>query len=844
MTREIKLYKGYNRLQGPVIDWCNRLHDTEVQSLDLYISQHIRPTGLGSSVVAKLLDGSRYCLKRKVKSFQELIPEFVDTIEPLHISHPVVSESSLVNIQFKSGSRPSLQFILAVCHGVQTRYGLFRASEVIAGSDFFALAITLSVARKCINHRTIAHTPTSTGSPLKRLWRDVHDFIQNEDYTFWGDTIAEHTKNITRELVYKSARKNVAALLHCNRPQYVAASVVSRVEVLARRKELSEPTLWDEAWDKHWQEVWCDYQAYVGTGPAVVSTSSSDRNVSGRTLRLDINGRTTGGIAGRTISKIPVTDGDTILLDVLLKGLYPELDCSDSEKGKANRDEAQAATNLNSPISDPSPTNTRLSRRQMPEPKIWPGYGLVVIQDQGDNVVWASPREMAVEMAWEKAWDISVAQGEQAAKNIQEKNNGVFQQISTDLQDNPQNTDLPTPVGKAIRIFPFQKGPSRPTKAVSLFINNAKRRSRIGHPQNNLGLELLPETPPQPAQPAKPNLIQDGTSLRNSGLPRILIPPKEHPSIPTADTSASKNIGRMLSDALLSPRIPLDPDDKHAFQLSIQERRYLERKEAARVQAKEAVSVNNSKSKRPKPPNNGSEGAWELINPGLQSKPTLEDLAEQEVQKLLAQSGQSNSQNSSELATKSESIRKGFMETWERAWKESWDAAWGEVWETTWNAAVARGVEFGAELVLDHDPDLVRGKYEQLQTMPSYEAMEASLEHETCLGTLEQFRIMMKELYHLYELLHHSVSDSRNNRIDITVTRPRKSARESSTENESKSVSYFELQKWIEEEFIDPKFGGISQAHAQRLFKRGIAEVWNSISRIGEGALPINMSEG
>ncbi|KAG8760020.1 hypothetical protein FRC11_001083 [Ceratobasidium sp. 423] len=758
-----------------------------------------------------LLDGSRYCLKRKIKSFHELIPESVDTIEPLYTPYPAESEPALVNMQFKSGSRPSLQFILAVCHGVQTRRGLFRAPEIIAGSDFFALAITLNVARKCINHRAIAHTPTSTGSPLKRLWRDVYDFIQNEDYTFWGDTIAEHTKNITRELVYKLARKNVGALLHCNRSQYIAASVVSRVEVLARRKELSEPTLWDEAWNGRWQQLWCDYQAPVGTGSVIGSTPSSDRNASRRTMRLDINGRTPGGIAGRTISKIPVTDDNTILLDVLLKGLYPDsaLGHSDGEKGKeANRNKAG-------------------------------GYGLVVIQDQEDNVIWASPREMAVEMAWEKAWDISVAQGEQAAKDIQEKENSAFQRISTDLQDKSRNTDSPTSLGKSSQTFPSQKSPNRPIKAVSRFINNAKRRQKISYSQNHLGLEL-PATTPQPAQPAKSSPIQDRTSPHNSGLPRILIPLGEPSS--TAGASASKNIGRILSDALLSPRVPLDPDDKNAFQLSIQERRYLERKEAVRIQAREAVNTNYSKGERPKPPNNGSEGAWKLTNPGLHSKPTLEELADQEVQKFLAYSSQANTQKSLELTTESESVRKKFMETWEKAWKESWEAAWEAVWKTTWNAAIARGVEFGAELVLDHDPDLVRGKYEQLRTMQSYEAVKASLDNETCLGTLEQFRIMMKELYHLYELLHHSVSDSRNNRVDITVTQPHKSIRESSIKNAPKPVSYFELQKWIEEEFIEPKFGGISRAHAHRLFKRGIAEVWNSISRVGEeGILPTKM---
>ncbi|CAE6466579.1 unnamed protein product [Rhizoctonia solani] len=794
MAREIKLYEACNRLQGPVMDWCNRLYCTEVQLLDLYLPIHAHPIKPDSSVIITLSDGSVYSLKRKAKSFRGLIPEFVDTIEPL-TTPPLTGPKhppAVVNMKFKAGHFPSLHFILRACYGLQTHHGLFRASAIVADSDFFAIAITLNVARKCIHRGGFGCTPTSSGSPLKRLWHDVCTLIQNEDYTFWGDTIAEHTKNITRELVYKVARDNVAALLNQDEPQLqsMAASVVSRTEIISKRKELAEPTLWDEAWEKRWKETWNGHEERVFMDPATEPTSFLNQMVSKNALRPGVNGRAPGGIAGRTVSRIPVSNEDIFLLNTPLKGLHvhPELRPSSESKGKErevnNVDRAEWANNNESPLEClQSSKFDRLnpSYHEMFKPKIWPGYGLLSTeQDENNNVIWASPREVAIEMAWQKAWNLSVAKGKRAAEDImiEEKKIDTSQWANVNIQDESQNTDVLTAPRKTGRKFLFQK--HRPIKNVSHLVSRVRRRSKIitSHTHNQLSLELVAPAP-QPTQPAQSDPIRV-IPPHNVGLPQSSVVEEEHSSTPHA--SPTRNFGRILSDALLSPPIPLDSDDENAFQLSVQERRYLERKEAARINGKEAVKIFRGEARwGPKPPNGGSEGAWRLMNPEIHFKPTLEMFVDQEVPILQAvEPNQPKQQNNPQPAAKLDSARKRFEETWEKAWKQSWDAAWEAVWEATWNAAVARGVEFGAELVLDNDPSLVRGKYQELRGRKSYKAVVEALGNKTGLETLEQFRIMMKELYHLYESLHHTVSDSRDNRAEIIVKEFQKASPNSS----------------------------------------------------------------
>ncbi|KDN45486.1 hypothetical protein RSAG8_04810, partial [Rhizoctonia solani AG-8 WAC10335] len=660
MIREIEFHWQHNKIQGPIIDWCNRLTNTDVRSLELHSTHQT----LGLSVIIILFNGLKYRLKRNVKPFRVPVPKFTDTIEDIR-SSPLASalpdSYALVRVHFKAKYCPNLHNILVACYGAQTQRGFFRAPEIIADADFFALSITLNVARRCIYRRD-----------LNLLWNSVYRSIQNEDYAFWGDAIAEHTKNITRELVYKVARKNIAGLLDSEKAQSISASLVSRVEVLVKKKEISEPTLWDEEWNKRWKETWSGSQQNFGL-PA-------DLNDSNKVFRLKVDGRAAGEIAGRTPTKTLMPECK-ILFNTIFGGMHSQggTGCSDNTTGQ------EVEENI-----DPGMDNCLR-------------FG---VQSQNGDF-WALPREVAVEMAWEEAWDVAVFQGIEAARSIQKREQRTFQPR---INPTPQEKDL-------------------------------ESRTQAKRGVNNLRREI-----------------------------------------------------------------------------------------ASMIKQK---------------PGNGSEDAWAFLNPGSLIRPTLEELADRELQNFLAQVSQTNSQESLEWAN---DWKKKFTDTWERAWKRSWDAAWEAVWEETWNAAVARGVEFGAELILD-DPthDLKRGRYEQLRKEEPYTQVELILKQKTCLGTLEQVRVMMRELYLLYELLHHSVSDSRNDHLEILVSTEFnkskmgfKSTRKVIAEDPPYPVSYSELQEWIEKYLINPKFGNSlnMDTHAQKLFKRGIAGVWGSSFGVEHTAIP------
>ncbi|CUA71124.1 hypothetical protein RSOLAG22IIIB_09338 [Rhizoctonia solani] len=648
-------------------------------------------------------------------------------------------------MHFKLKHCPNLHHILVACYGAQNRRGFFRAPEIIADADFFALAITLNVARICIDRRdrpsntTLSSTTTvPIDSPLRLLWNNVYRSIQNDDYAFWGDAIAEQTKNITRELIYKVARSNIAELLNSEKAKFIAASLVSRMEVLVKKRDISEPTLWDDEWNKRWNETWSGSQPNFGL--------RFDSNDSNKSFKLKIDGRAAGEIAGRTPTRTLIPE-HKILFNTIIEGIHSQ--------GGVER--------FNGMTSKAAGENTD------------PG-----VQSQNETF-WASPREVAVELAWEEAWDIAVFQGSSAARTILRREQLTSEPRITNSLDNVlQNTNSPRTSGKIGVKAVFQKISAKASR--------------------------------------KPS-----ASLKQSH-------PRPHPPSITVYSS--------LGITPLSPPAQSNPDHEKVFQWSIQERQYLEKKEESRLKAK--LEVKNLRyelsSMIKSKPGNGSEDAWISLNPGSLIRPKLEELADRELKSFLAHVGNTDLSESSPRAN---DWKKKFIETWEKAWKKSWDAAWDAVWEETWDAAVARGVEFGAELILD-DPacDLKRGKYEELQKDQSYTQIKSILKQDTCLGILEQVRVMMRELYIFYELLHHSVSDSRHDHLEILVgtqpnrdKKPSKSARKNNEQDPSNSVSYPELQQWVEKYLINPKFGGSlnMDTHAKKLFKRGISRAWSSM---------------
>lgn len=317
MKRPIE-FKGSSGFQGPIIDWYNTLRNTTVCNLELHKVSSPRASR-PSVVIVSLIDGSKYRLQRAILNDDSIFPEFLDTIE--HILPSDINSRPLVRLDFNEGQRPDLLFILSVCYGARTQGVIFTAPKIVVDSDFFAVALILIVARKCLPPQVISYT--STRSPLETLWNDVYTLIQSQGYAFWVDTVAEYTKNMTRELIYRVARRATVQMpnpdaddhlggtsdINSNNNQLLAAAVVARVEVLAEKKELVDPTVWDEAWDRCWREAW--QRSKLTNSWNTSRLLRSIRSLSLQAPIPPIDGRALGRAAGRNPTKFPLLPHST-----------------------------------------------------------------------------------------------------------------------------------------------------------------------------------------------------------------------------------------------------------------------------------------------------------------------------------------------------------------------------------------------------------------------------------------------------------------------------------------------------------------------------------------------------
>ncbi|KAG8730352.1 hypothetical protein FRC11_006905 [Ceratobasidium sp. 423] len=272
----------------------------------------------------------------------------------------------------------------------------------------------------------------------------------------------------------------------------------------------------------------------------------------------------------------------------------------------------------------------------------------------------------------------------------------------------------------------------------------------------------------------------------------------------------------------------------------VKERTYRDKKERARLQAKEALLSRLKSTSDIGMPKNLSEDlkkhaqeAWEKKITSFTALSTkLDSLAEQAWQDISEKSGDSVPDEAAKTTWK-----QLFIATWEKAWKESWVEAWQAVWDDAWDAAIARGAEFGVEEVFDKDPNLKRTNYENLKSKKAYIDVQKLINEGDYLSCLEQVRLMARELYRLYESLQHSIPVFRDEGLKITGFetnsvpkarakrfRPKRYAY--IEERTPTHLSYYELQEWVDKRYIGQKFA--DNENGKKLFKRSIAQVWGT----------------
>lgn len=507
---------------------------------------------------------------------------------------------------------------------------------------------------------------------------------------------------------------------------------------------------------------------------------------------------------------------------------------------------------------------------------MWLGHGHLGRRGN-DHEIWASPREIAVEMAWVAAWSKAVNQGRVAARNIQDEG----------PQETPnQMRAVPNARAAKAIIHPSLVGlmtAARLTKRLAVQagqryskIFDSGTTTEVSPPQTpkttsrsqRLNLAILPQTDRVVVSP----ITSPGSQQNRYSFPKFSPESPSNsnrfsfsrvdPGAPNHQRTRSENAATsVLRKHVVSRhsghRRHSDLGFLDAFKDTVRERKHREKKEDAQAQAIKAMSMMLNEAKPTQEQlNKQADEAWQRtkrLSSNLEYN--LNQLAEREWQKISEGRGLIASPF---LPVDPTLWKKGFIESWERAWKESWAAAWQAVWEQGWHAAVARGVEFGVEEVLDLSQNASRINYRQLQSTESYLKVKEIIKQKDLNQTrrLEHVHSMMKELYFLYESLRHSISAIRDDCLEITVftgrkvrtypfycmTEPQPSDKNKGISiaggagGDSERITYVQLQKWIEDEYISKKFQVDPELEdpLKRLFIRGIGEVWESASNVYE----------
>lgn len=398
-----------------------------------------------------------------------------------------------------------------------------------------------------------------------------------------------------------------------------------------------------------------------------------------------------------------------------------------------------------------------------------------------DCEIWASPREIAVEMAWIAAWETSVDQGRVAAEEIQEK----------EKKNQPPNLGMREVVSRRRRkastasrtsMHPGLAGAMTAAKVTGDWLAQTSRRWSTGwdwaiadaSPQETSTTRPRPR--PRPRSEIAYASSQPGgvTSPMSSPVsPRVSFPMFEVPNRQRAqsENTAKNALRKVVVSRHSDHRRRSDLEDLHVFRDTVRERRVREKKEDAQLTATNEMRSLVDKSRLPgEQLKQRADEAWkravQLSN--NQKQGLVDQLAEEERPTISIGRGLISSRftprNSNPWKTQ-------FREIWEQAWKDSWVAAWDAVWDHAYRTAAEKGVEFGVEEVLDRVPNASRSAYERLQLMSSYRAIEETINRADLdrMSRLEHVHSTMKELYSLYESLRHLIPNIRDDCMEIIV---------------------------------------------------------------------------
>ncbi|CUA67920.1 similar to terribly reduced optic lobes CG33950-PA [Rhizoctonia solani] len=200
------------------------------------------------------------------------------------------------------------------------------------------------------------------------------------------------------------------------------ASTIARIEALVQSKELAEPTAWDKAWDMRWKEVWGKHGPVPRQqkGGLVQSLARAIRGTT--TISVVADGCTAGRTAGRTPVELSLSKTTSTIMRTIFtedRSRPSVADTSSMPRGE-NDSIIPLANNPHSPtetIRSDLHNDNDIGTERYSYVMNWLGYSCLLSGSETCRV-WATPRESAIEFAWNTVWPVAQSAGEDAAEAV------------------------------------------------------------------------------------------------------------------------------------------------------------------------------------------------------------------------------------------------------------------------------------------------------------------------------------------------------------------------------------------------------------------------------------------
>ncbi|KAJ1304913.1 hypothetical protein OPQ81_006047 [Rhizoctonia solani] len=126
-----------------------------------------------------------------------------------------------------------------------------------------------------------------------------------------------------------------------------------------------------------------------------------------------------------------------------------------------------------------------------------------------------------------------------------------------------------------------------------------------------------------------------------------------------------------------------------------------------------------------------------------------------------------------------EEWKKEFEDIFEQAWRTSWKNAWNAAWDDAYDSIISKGIDFGIETALA-DPNGSHNKLynnhrqliTRLKQVESYHQIKATIHRETISDSLKCIQSLIKDLYHLTDLLQHTAHSAHGNFVTVFALVP------------------------------------------------------------------------